>query len=110
MRGGGGVYVVGGMHGRGHAWQGQGGMHGGGACMAGDECDGGHVWQGGHAWQGTCMARGVCEVGDMRGRYYELRSMSGQYASYWNAFLFFDVFHFYLGKCAFQNKRVKVIG
>ena len=49
----------------GHAWQ--GGMHG---------SRGGHVWQGawqgGHAWQ----------------RYNKIRSMSGQYASYWNAFLF----------------------
>ena len=31
---------------------------------------------GGHVWK-----RGV------RGRYYEIRSMSRQYASYWNAFL-----------------------
>ena len=48
---------------------------------------------------GSCMAgRGVCMVGGMRdmhatsppppGRYYGLRSMSGRYASYWNAFLF----------------------
>ena len=87
-----------GMHGRGrawrggHAWQGvcawqeghawQGGMHGRGACMA---------------W-GACMAGGAC-MGGMRGRramplplsparYYEIRSMSGRYASYWNAFFF----------------------
>ena len=33
---------------------------------------------GGCAWQGG-----------MRGRYYEIRSMSGRYASYWNAFLFY---------------------
>ena len=32
--------MAGGMHGRGHAWQ--------GACMAG-----------GHAWQGVCMAGGM---------------------------------------------------
>ena len=41
--------------------RGRGGMHG---------RDGGHAWQGG-----------------VRGRYYEIRSMSGRYASYWNAFL-----------------------
>ena len=46
------------MHGRG-AYVVEVGMHGGG-----------HVWQGG-----------------MHGRYYEIRSMSGRYASYWNAFL-----------------------
>ena len=39
MHGGGGVYVAGGMCGRGHAWQGAcvaGGMHGRGACVAGE--------------------------------------------------------------------------
>ena len=41
------------------------GMHGRGACIAG-----------GCAWQG-----GMC------GRYYEIWSISGQYVSYWNAFL-----------------------
>ena len=40
----------------------------GGACMVG-----------GHTWQGV-----------VRGRYYEIRSMSGRYASYWNAFLYFS--------------------
>ena len=35
-----------------------------------------------HAWQGVCMAGGV------HARYYEIRSMSGRYAFYWNAFLF----------------------
>ena len=73
------------VHG-GHAW---------GAFMAG-----GHAWWGsmhgrGHAWwgQGACMAGGGCVAeGGMRGRYYEIRSMSGRYASYWNAFLFSGVF------------------
>ena len=44
---------------------------------------------------GACMvARGACVVatrgGGMRGirRDMEIRSMSGRYASYWNAFLF----------------------
>ena len=89
-----------------------GDMHGRGMCMAG-----GHVWQGacgcawqeacGCAWQEACVAggmhgRGVCvwQVGGMHGRgacvahtlppgrYYEIRSMSGRYASSWNAFLF----------------------
>ena len=40
-------------------------------------CGGGGVHgRGGRAWQEG-----------MRGRYYEIRSMSGRYASYWNAFL-----------------------
>ena len=83
-----GACMVGGMHGGGHAWQGgmhgrrcawQGDMHGRGACMAG-----GHVWQGecvvGGAWEGACMARGCA--------WQENGNCSGQYASYWNAFLF----------------------
>ena len=46
---------------------------------------GGRAWwgDGGHVWQGVC---GACVVGGC-GRYHEIRSMSGQYASYWNAFL-----------------------
>ena len=38
----------------------------------------------GHAWQGGCVPRAP------PGRYYGygIRSMSGRYASYWNAFLF----------------------
>ena len=90
----------------GHVWQ--------GVCMAG-----GHVWQEGYAWQGACMMggmcgrgcawqgamhnRGVCMTGGgghawqggvhcMHAPYYEIRSMSGQYASYWNAFLFGNIF------------------
>ena len=60
--------MAGGVHGR-------GGMHGRwGACMAG-----GHAWQGGHAWHTY-----------PHGRYYEIWSMSGQYASYWYAFLSFS--------------------
>ena len=53
-----------------------------GRCMAG-----GHVWQG-NEWQGVVCGRGThggggCAwQGDVRGRYYEIRSMSGQYASY----------------------------
>ena len=74
-----------------------GGMHGcsGGACM---------VALGGHAWLllggacvvapgGACMvAQGGmhgCSGGGMHGFFDEIRSMSGQYASYWNAYLFF---------------------
>ena len=64
-----------------------------------------HAWQGdmrggGHSWWGACLTggvhgrrgmcgRGVCMVGrGVRGRYYEIWSMSGRYASYWNALLF----------------------
>ena len=69
-----------------------GGMHGcsWGACM---------VALGGHAWllRGACVVAlgGVhdCSRGGMRGiqRDTEIRSMSGRYASYWNAFLFDDI-------------------
>ena len=86
-----GACMVGGMHGRGHAWQG---------VMRGR----GYVWQGGEdVWQGeACVAGGHESVhgrGHGRGvcmactppppdRYYKIQSMSGRYASYWNAFLF----------------------
>ena len=44
---------------------------------------------GGHAWLwGACVVPGG--MSDARGAcvgYYEIRSMSGRYASYWNAFL-----------------------
>ena len=80
-------------------------VHGWGACMpggayvAGGMCGRVHAWQGGmcgrgHAWQGACVAggmhgRGVWIAGGVPpGRYYMIRSMSGRYASYWNAFLF----------------------
>ena len=66
------------------------GVHGGGACMVG-ACMAGRA----------CVAGGTCMAGGMHGRghawqgvhappsrYYEMWSMSGQYASYWNAFLF----------------------
>ena len=60
-----------------------GGVHGdGGACMVATGC----AW-----WQGACVvAGGVC-VG-----YDEIRSVSGRYASYWNAFLFNDRFACYV--------------
>ena len=62
-------------------------VHRGGTCVAG---------AGRHACMvhGACVAggmcvwcRGMCMAGGMHGRYYEIWSMSGQYASYWNAFL-----------------------
>ena len=39
--------------------------------------------------EGVCVAGGM--AGGMHGRYYEIWSMSGRYASYWNPFLLFDV-------------------
>ena len=69
-------------------------------CMAGGGmCDRGMCMVGGHAWWGGCMAGGACMGGHAwqggvthtpPGRYYRygIRSMSGRYASYWNAFLF----------------------
>ena len=72
----GGVHGRGSMHGGGHAWQ--GGMHGGGGMCGG----GGGMLGGGCAWQ-----RGMCgRGGGLHGR--RDGHCSGQYASYWNAFLF----------------------
>ena len=71
-------------------------VHGGGrAC----HMTGGHAWWWGgmHARGhvcpgGACMSGGAMRGrGGMRGRGYG-RSMSGRYASYWNAFLFFQWF------------------
>ena len=86
---GGACVVAGGV---GHAWL-QGGMHG---------CTGGHAWLllGGCAWLlGGCMVApgGVSGSsggvgGGVRGFFHEIRSMSGRYASYWNAFLLVTVF------------------
>ena len=74
------------------AWEGVrgcsgGGMRGcsGGACMVapGGACmvalEGVRGFPGGHAW---------FFGGGVRGFFDEIRSMSGRYASYWNAFLF----------------------
>ena len=62
-----------------------GGMHG---CsrrgMRG--CSGGHAWLLGGVMCGCSRGGGVCGFSD------EIRSMSRQYASYWNAFLFFTLF------------------
>ena len=103
---------MGGMCGRGHAWQ--------EACVAGDMDGMGHAWQevgmvggvwgrggacmaGGHAWLGACMAEGVYGgEGGMcsrrghvwQGSVHDRRDghCSGWYIFYWNAFFFFDIF------------------
>ena len=54
--------------------------------------------------QGVCMAGGmgggVCSEGHAcHGRYHGIRSMSGRYASYWNAFLFDMNFYFIIYVC-----------
>ena len=36
----------------------------------------------------ACVVGGACMAWGVHSRYYEIRSMNGQYASYWNAFLF----------------------
>ena len=67
-----------------------------GACMI----VGGHVFAGGHAWLlGACMVvggvhgcGGACVVAWGCVGYDKIWSMSGQYASYWNAFLFHRAF------------------
>ena len=53
----------------------------GGACISGAMCGGGCAWQGG------CVTGGHAWQGGVHGRYYEIQSMSRQYASYCNAFL-----------------------
>ena len=60
-----------------------GGVHGGSSMHGG-----GHAWWGGaHEWRGSCMARMPPAPDTM----INGRSMSGQYSSYWNAFLFFNL-------------------
>ena len=84
----------------GHAWLLRGGMHGcsrGGACVV---ALGEHAWLlGGHAWllgglRGWSWGGAWFFWGGegVRGFFYEIRSMSGRYASYWNAFLFREYF------------------
>ena len=54
----------------------------GGAYMTGGVCGGkGACVAGGHACWGACMACGCAWEGGVHGRYYEIRSMSGRYAS-----------------------------
>ena len=67
-----------------------------GACM---------VFFGGHAW--------FFFLGGMHGLYNEIRSMSGRYASYWNAFLLFNVYkmswphvHDILNRGLFQRQNL----
>ena len=85
----------GGMHGcsRGMCMVAPGGMHGcsGGACMVFWGC---MVFSGGHAW--------FFREGGVRVFFDEIQSISGQYASYWNAFLFFDVFHMFFNLSHFR--------
>ena len=108
----------------GHAWLlpggvcgcSQGGMHGcswggGQACMVAPSGGVWLLWGGVHgcSW-GVCMVApggGMCGCsegghawllgGGMRGFFDEIRSMSGWYASYWNAYLFLDKFTFAAG-------------
>ena len=82
-----------------------------------------HVWWG-HAWQGVCMAGGmhgrriVCGKGvcvDRRDGY-----CSGQYASYWNAFLYcfsslnsmlvYKICRIRIGKTQLLNPLLAIIG
>ena len=85
-----GVCVAGGVHGRGwRAWQGGmhgGGIHGGGECMAGGMHHRGACVAGGHPWQGGIHGRGAPTQQILRDTV--IPSMSGRYASYWNALLF----------------------
>ena len=111
--------LLGGMHGLtgvcvwlqgGHVWL-PGGMHGcqGGMCDCGGMrgCPGGvHGCPGGMCGcQGACVVVGGCVHGCQGGMcgcggayvgYDEIRSVSGRYASYWNAFLFTYIFSWQL--------------
>ena len=68
-------------------------VHGKGVCAWQVGMSGGMRCRGGPAWQGGMCGRGGGR-GGMCGRYYEMRSVSGQYASYWNAFLFYNFCEF----------------
>ena len=106
---GGGVHGRGAcMHGRGHVWQGvcvagrhawqgvcvagghawQGGVCGREACMSGGMCGRGACMAGGCAWVGGMHGRGACMPHMPPDTMRYGQSMRGQYASYWNAFLF----------------------
>ena len=65
-----------------------GGMCGWGVCMVGGmHGGGGECMVGGHAWLGgACVTSTSPPASRQNG--YSIRSMSGRYASYWNAFLF----------------------
>ena len=66
-----------------------GGVHGRGACVA--------------MVGGVCGKGGMCAMHALHnpppGRYYRIGSMSGRYASYWKAFLFFMCNHKMAVKC-----------
>ena len=100
-----------------------GGMHGfiwgacvvlfGGACMV---LFGGHAWfySGGHAWfysggRACFYSGGACVVFPVFFGYNEIRSMSGRYASYWNAFLFHQVLSLLLLDCSDRRKVENVL-
>ena len=100
---GGGMRGRGGMHGRvagGRVWQGGRAWRGGvrGFIQLGGHAwfySGGHAWfySGGHAWFYPGGHAWFYSGGGVRGffsfsGYNEIRSMSGRYASYWNAFLY----------------------
>ena len=81
--------------GGGHAWLLLGGMRG---CLGGCGCSwgacvvapGGCAWfSGGHVWFSRGGMHGFW--GGVHGFVDEIRSMSRRYASYWNAFLFFEI-------------------
>ena len=80
----------------------------GGPCMA---APGGHAWL---LWGGVrgCSG-GACVValgGGVRGFFDEIRSMSGRYASYWNAFLFPRFFSKYrIRRCSLKNATSVII-
>ena len=91
------MVLFGGMRGfiRGHAWFYSGGMHGfiWGVCMVLFE---GRVWLL-SVGRGACVVLfgGVCVVFFSFFGYNEIRSMSGRYASYWNAYLFLMRLHYW---------------
>ena len=76
-------------------------MSQGGKCGTGRGCVGGYAWQGGHTWPGVCVVGdsmvevcvagdsmvGVCVAGGGACMAGGDSHCSGQYASYWNAFL-----------------------
>ena len=58
-----GTCMVGGVHGRGHTWHGEGGV-----CMAGGVHGGGGMHDRGTCMVGSMHGRGACVIGGMHGR------------------------------------------
>ena len=97
----GGPAWLGGMCGRGHAWQGV--FMARGACMAG----------GGHAWPGVCMARGTCRVKGghacmAKGGAWQRRGMYDKWGNAWQRKGMCGKGHVVKGECVVKGEACVV--